>query len=345
MEDYDLRDFITDRIDDFNIFDTPFAIFQDSTRQKEQIFQINNYTFLKKKKEEVKDKASKINQWNEEEDAKLTKLMNNFPYLTWTEISNHFNNRNPTQCMHRWNKVLQPGIKKGKWSREEDEVLINWVQKHGAQKWNKLATIIKGRTSKQIRDRWINNLNPNRSNFSWNDELDKALLINYLQYGSSWVMISKHIPNSSENMVKNRFYSLLRSTVNKNIKNKSEVIKKDEIDELCNFNVKKKRNNYTLSLMLNYLPILLEEKGINVGENKPIVEEPIEKFTPEQKNMLTDFFETLTEKANVPRNKFKSAILFNLQLALLHKILDKLKLQIYHRFFAYFKTNTIKCYN
>jgi hypothetical protein len=337
MEEFDLRDFITHKIEDINIFNT--ELFQEVGKHKEQIFQINNYTFLKKKREEVLDKASKIHPWSAEEDSKLTKLKNNFPYLTWTEISNHFVNRNGSQCMHRWNKVLQPGIKKGKWSKEEDDILIKWVKNNGALKWHKL--VIEGRTSKQIRERWINNLS--RSKFTWTDELDKILLTNYLQLGSSWVNISKCIPDSSENMVKNRFYSILRSTVNKHIKEKPENDKKDIIDQMWNFNVKKKRNNYSLSLMLEYLPILLEEKGINVGENKPKVEE--EKFTSEQKNMLNEFFETLTERVNTPRNKFKSAILFNLQLALLHKILEKLKLQIYHRFFDYFKTNTIKCDN
>ena len=31
-------------------------------------------------------------------------------------------NRTPQQCLHRWKNSLHPGIKKGRWSPEEDEV-------------------------------------------------------------------------------------------------------------------------------------------------------------------------------------------------------------------------------
>lgn len=33
-------------------------------------------------------------------------------------------NRTPQQCLHRWKNSLHPGIKKGRWSPEEDEVFF-----------------------------------------------------------------------------------------------------------------------------------------------------------------------------------------------------------------------------
>jgi hypothetical protein len=83
--------------------------------------------------------------------------------------------------MHRWQKVLQPGLKKGKWSAEEDQILFNWVKSNGANRWSKLSYTLQGRSSKQIRDRWINNLNPQRAkDFTWTDQLDQILLIKYI---------------------------------------------------------------------------------------------------------------------------------------------------------------------
>jgi len=38
------------------------------------------------------------------------------------------------QCLHRWNKVLKPGLKKGPWTEEEDEVVAGAVATHGAHK-------------------------------------------------------------------------------------------------------------------------------------------------------------------------------------------------------------------
>ena len=41
-------------------------------------------------------------------------------YLVASEIPG----RTGQQCMHRWQKALMPGIKKGRWTAEEDEVKI-----------------------------------------------------------------------------------------------------------------------------------------------------------------------------------------------------------------------------
>jgi myb proto-oncogene protein len=36
------------------------------------------------------------------------------------------------QCLHRWNKVLKPGLKKGPWTEAEDSVVADAVAMHGA---------------------------------------------------------------------------------------------------------------------------------------------------------------------------------------------------------------------
>lgn len=37
-------------------------------------------------------------------------------------------NRTCSQCMHRWEKVVRPGIRKGLWSVSEDVDLITWAE-------------------------------------------------------------------------------------------------------------------------------------------------------------------------------------------------------------------------
>ncbi len=201
--------------------------------------------------------------------------------------------------MHRWQKVLQPGLKKGKWSAEEDQILFNWVKSNGANRWSKLSYALQGRSSKQIRDRWINNLNPQRAkDFTWTDKLDQILLIKYIEFGSSWVYISKFIPNSTENMIKNRFYSMLRSIATKKNKisknnkkadcktiNDTYEMKDEDFFSLKNYesksgnfvnkNIKKKRNNFSLSFIINYLPDLLKEKEIDLNKIKVFNEKDI----------------------------------------------------------------------
>ena len=76
--------------------------------------------------------------------------------------------RTSIQCLHRWTKILQPGLVKGAWTKEEDNLLRDWVRKEGATKWAQAAQAIVGRSGKQIRERWFNILNPELKKGNWN---------------------------------------------------------------------------------------------------------------------------------------------------------------------------------
>lgn len=39
-------------------------------------------------------------------------------------VASEIPGRTGQQCMHRWQKALMPGIKKGRWTAEEDEVKV-----------------------------------------------------------------------------------------------------------------------------------------------------------------------------------------------------------------------------
>lgn len=53
-------------------------------------------------------------------------------------------------------------IKKGPWTAEEDEVLMNYVERHGPRGWSSIRTMrLLPRTGKSCRLRWVNKLRPN----------------------------------------------------------------------------------------------------------------------------------------------------------------------------------------
>jgi len=62
--------------------------------------------------------------------------------------------RTGIQCQARWSEALDPTVRKGKWTAEEDEMLFKGVAEHG-QCWIKVASKVKGRTQRQIRTRWM----------------------------------------------------------------------------------------------------------------------------------------------------------------------------------------------
>ncbi len=66
------------------------------------------------------------------------------------------------------------------------------------------------RNPKQIRERWHNHLDPNISKRKWYFEEDKKLFEQVRIHGKKWSKISQSLVGRNENMVKNRFKSLMR---------------------------------------------------------------------------------------------------------------------------------------
>ncbi|EGR30472.1 myb-like DNA-binding domain protein [Ichthyophthirius multifiliis] len=97
------------------------------------------------------------------------------------------------------------------WTQEEDNLLKNWISIHGAQKWSLCSETIKGRSGKQCRERWFNNLSPDVKRGLWSPEEDDIIFRGYLTNGSCW--------RRTENSVKNRFYSTVRKLLSDSDKN------------------------------------------------------------------------------------------------------------------------------
>lgn len=53
--------------------------------------------------------------WKEEEDEQLKQLVDEFGAKNWKRIASYFQNRTDVQCLHRWQKVLNPKLIKGPW--------------------------------------------------------------------------------------------------------------------------------------------------------------------------------------------------------------------------------------
>ena len=53
--------------------------------------------------------------WTAEEDAKLKRLVEEHHGKNWKTIASHFEERSDVQCLHRWQKVLNPQLIKGPW--------------------------------------------------------------------------------------------------------------------------------------------------------------------------------------------------------------------------------------
>ncbi len=209
----------------------------------------------------------------------MKKLVAQIGIKNWKKISKSLVNKTPVQCLHRWTKILKPGLTKGPWSIEEDRKLLEWVRSEGPNKWSQCADYISGRSGKQCRERWFNTLHPEVKKGGWSPEEDYLIFESFSKFGSKWSKIAKELPGRTENSIKNRFYSTLRriSTESKKFKSPLEKTKSHLSFTSCP----------SLNELLHYFPQALEEKRKLYRESKGELTIDINelKSPPEEKSM------------------------------------------------------------
>ncbi len=90
--------------------------------------------------------------WSKEEDKLLISLYKPNNIKKWVTIAKNFHEKDQKDCMLRYLKI-NPKIKKGKWSYEEDRNLF-FLEKMFGGRWALFAKILKNRNHKQIRSRY-----------------------------------------------------------------------------------------------------------------------------------------------------------------------------------------------
>lgn len=156
----------------------------------------------------TKDKAVP-KRWTQEEDDKLREAVGRHGERNWKSIAEEVPGRNHTQCLQRWTKVLAPGLVKGHWRPDEDDLLKELVAE-GRKNWGQVATRIPGRTSKQCRERWYNHLDPSIVRGEYTPEEDRMILEAQAKLGNRWSAIAAMLPGRTEDAVKIRWKSLCR---------------------------------------------------------------------------------------------------------------------------------------
>jgi len=87
--------------------------------------------------------------------------------------------------------------------------ILELVNVYG-KSWSKISKILGTRNGKQIRDRFINVLDPEIKKGKFTEEEDKKLVLLFKKFGPKWATISKYYNNRTADMIKNRFHSSIK---------------------------------------------------------------------------------------------------------------------------------------
>jgi len=187
--------------------------------------------------------------WSKEEDNLLIQKAKEYKYNNWKEISLFFKNKNAKQCFSRI-KCLDNSIKKGTWTRKEDNKLLRLIDIYG-KNWKEISKNLKYRSGKQVRDRYLNNLDPCLNKEKFSEEEDKLLLSLHNIYGNSWKSISSHFKGRTGEIIKNRFHSHI----------KKKILKDDSIEKDTTVEYKNNENIIYCNEQINQLLDKLENHG------------------------------------------------------------------------------------
>lgn len=160
-------------------------------------------------------------RWSKQEDEKLCAAVKGVGLNDWKTIANVYmkgHELSDAQCMHRWQKVLRPGLVKGsfcekedkvmvdclregglkrRWTKQEDEKLCMAVKSIGTHDWKQIAEVHlagHGRSDVQCLHRWQKVLRAGLVKGAFTEEEDKIIIDCMKQGGLSWMQIAERIP-------------------------------------------------------------------------------------------------------------------------------------------------------
>ncbi|XP_074329869.1 transcription factor MYB17-like [Apium graveolens] len=113
--------------------------------------------------------------------------------------------------MRRKQCCEKEGMKRGPWTPEEDEALVQYINKNGPGSWRALPKLAGlQRCGKSCRLRWTNYLRPDIKRGPFTPEDEKLVIQLHGMLGNRWAAIASQLPGRTDNEIKNLWNTHLK---------------------------------------------------------------------------------------------------------------------------------------
>nr|XP_043613172.1 transcription factor MYB83-like [Erigeron canadensis] len=120
------------------------------------------------------------------------------------------------------NAMMMMKMRKGLWSPEEDEKLMNYMITNGQGCWSDIARNAGlQRCGKSCRLRWINYLRPDLKRGAFSPQEEELIIHLHSLLGNRWSQIASRLPGRTDNEIKNFWNSTVKKRLKKSTSNSS----------------------------------------------------------------------------------------------------------------------------
>ena len=204
--------------------------------------------------------------WTPYEDKLLTEYVQKFGPKNWNNCAEFIMNRTGKQCREHWKNCLNPNLKKGNWTLEEDLLIMVFYQRCFGS-WRDMIHLFENRTENAIKNRFFSQLRKLASNSSEKNKKKRSskipleYLLKFLNKGIEQAKFNF----MSRKKMKEEEYNKYLKKIEIKLNNKKKDRKKKKLRKIENSINKRNKYNLLGKKREKKSPIKNEEK---ISENE-----------------------------------------------------------------------------